>query len=91
MRSYCTISLFQTTLAVAAILSGDLAQLVDSYSTGGWLYYGLVFGGLLIMRVTHRKIKRAYKVESIVHTRLLIGKLSLGFKYCPEETKYFVI
>ena len=52
----------QTTLGVIAILSGNLAQLVDSYSTGGWLYYGLVFGGLLIMRVTHRKVERKFKV-----------------------------
>ena len=44
-------------------MSGNLAQLVDSYSTGGWTFYGLVFGGLLIMRVTHRRASRRFKVD----------------------------
>ena len=55
----------QSSLTIIAIMSGNLAQLVDSYSTGGWIFYGLVFGGLLIMRVTHRKAKRRFKVNKI--------------------------
>jgi len=54
---------------------GNLTQLVDSYSTGGWIYYGLVFGGLLIMRVTYRKVKRPFKVCKSIH---ITSDLGLG-------------
>ena len=64
----------QSSLSIIAILSGNLAQLVDSYSTGGWVFYGLVFGGLLIMRVTHRNSKRPFKarITAYIHTYIHI-------------------
>ena len=44
------------------IIPSNLAQLVNSYSLAVWIFYGLVFVGLLIMRVTHKDVHRPYKV-----------------------------
>ena len=46
------------------IIPSKLNQLINSYSLAMWVLYGLVFAGLLIMRVTHRlrDVKRPFKV-----------------------------
>ena len=49
------------------VIPSNLSQLVNSYSLAVWIFYGLVFVGLLIMRVTHRDVKRPYKVSAYVN------------------------
>ena len=44
------------------IIPSNLNQLINSYSLAMWVFYGLAFAGLLIMRVTHRDVKRPFKV-----------------------------
>ena len=44
------------------ILGGDIEFLLDGYSAVMWIFYGLTFAALLIMRITHSSVKRPYKV-----------------------------
>ena len=54
--------LIQSIFIIIMIIPSNLTQLVNSYSLAVWIFYGLVFAGLIIMRVTHRDVKRPYKV-----------------------------
>ena len=45
------------------IAIGDISKLLDGYSAVAFVFYGLVFAGLLIMRVTHREAPRPFKVN----------------------------
>ena len=53
------------------VIPSNLSQLVNSYSLAVWIFYGLVFVGLLIMRVTYKDVKRPYKVVVYVITYVL--------------------
>ena len=41
---------------------GDIENLIDAFSAATWVFYGLSFLGLIIMRFTHKKKRRPYKV-----------------------------
>ena len=44
------------------VMVGNIESLINSFNAALWVFYGLVFVGLLIMRVTHRNHPRPYKV-----------------------------
>ena len=44
------------------VMVGNIESLINSFNATFWVFYGLVFVGLLIMRVTHRNQPRPYKV-----------------------------
>ena len=52
----------QALLASVWVLIGNIDSLIDSFNAAIWVFYGLVFAGFLIMRVTHRDQPRPYKV-----------------------------
>ncbi|KAL5466759.1 hypothetical protein EMCRGX_G030908 [Ephydatia muelleri] len=54
--------ILQTLLSMVMCLVGDIGGLIDSFNASIWLFYGLTFLALLIMRVTHREARRHYKV-----------------------------
>ena len=40
-----------------------MEALIESFNAAQWVFYTLVFAGLLIMRVTYRHEKRLFKVR----------------------------
>ena len=44
------IILFQAVVAILMAIAGDVMQLIDFLSFTGWIFYGLVFLGNVIMR-----------------------------------------
>ena len=52
----------QSFIAAVFIVASDINFLIDAFSSVAWVFYGLSFVSLLIMRVTHRKTPRPYKV-----------------------------
>ena len=44
------------------VIPSDIEQLINSFNAAAWIFYGLCFASLLIMRITHRRDKRPYKV-----------------------------
>ena len=46
---------------------GSIDVLIDGFSVLMWIFYGLVFAALLVLRVTRPKDKRPYKVYSTRH------------------------
>ena len=60
------------------LMPGDIGQLINSFSAAAWIFYGLCFASLLIMRITHRRDERPYKVcfIHIVHLRNKETKIS---------------
>ena len=61
-RLHCSFIIVQSFFIIIMIIPSNLTQLVNSYSLAVWIFYGLVFVGLLIMRVTHKDVPRPYKV-----------------------------
>ena len=57
------LSLFQAALATIMITVGDISELIEAFSAAAFVFYMLVFIGLLIMRVTHRSEPRLFKVK----------------------------
>ena len=65
MMYHDTLSLsMQALLASVWVLIGNIDSLIDSFNAAIWVFYGLVFAGFLIMRVTHRDQPRPYKVTT---------------------------
>ena len=56
---YCFI---QCSVASLWVMIGNIESLINSFNATFWVFYGLVFVGILIMRVTHRNQPRPYKV-----------------------------
>ena len=56
------ISSLQFCVATVMVCAGSIYELISGLSTAQFTFYLLVFIGLLIMRVTHRKSPRLYKV-----------------------------
>ena len=54
----------QASLASVWVLIGNIDSLINSFNAAIWVFYGLVFAGLLIMRVTHRNQPRPFKVTT---------------------------
>ncbi|GAB1609263.1 b(0,+)-type amino acid transporter 1-like [Argonauta hians] len=58
-----TVSLILSAIiALIMIIPGEISSLIDFFSFTAWLFYGLAFLSLLVMRVTKRKQKRPFKV-----------------------------
>ncbi len=57
-------TLFNVPLALIFIMMGDIEDLIDGMSAALWVFYCLTFAAVLVMRVTHRKEPRPYKVTS---------------------------
>ena len=55
---------FQGMLATIMVISGDITELVDAFAAASFVFYLLVFVGLIIMRFTHSKEPRIFKVTS---------------------------
>ena len=45
------------------IAVGSIDQLIDAFSASAWVFYGLSFGALLIMRITHDDVPRSFEVN----------------------------
>ena len=44
-------------------MAGDISSLIEGFSAAVWLFYLLSFTSILIMRFTHRDLKRPFKVS----------------------------
>ena len=48
------------------IVVWNVDSLIQGFNASGWVFYILVFSGLLVMRVTYRDEKRPFKVKECV-------------------------
>lgn len=53
------------TCLLAAV--GSIGELIDGLTTLMWVFYGLVFTGLIVMRFTRRQERRPFKVSGDLH------------------------
>jgi amino acid transporter len=78
--------LLQFSLCVFYILIGNISHLINGISSVLWVFYGLSFAGLLIMRITKRHERRPFKVipQLIIHPYILSlsHSLSLFLSLC---------
>ena len=56
------VPLFQAILATIMIIVGNIGELIDAFSAAAFVFYLLVFIALIILRVTHPKEPRPFKV-----------------------------
>ena len=54
----------QTCIATIMISVGDIGELIDAFSGASFVFYLLVFIGLVIMRFTYRHEPRPFKVHT---------------------------
>ena len=47
------------------IVVWNVDSLIQGFNASGWVFYILVFSGLLVMRVTYRDEKRPFKVKRV--------------------------
>ena len=50
-------------MASVMIVAGSIQELIETYSVASFVFHVLVFIALLIMRVTHAKEPRFFKVH----------------------------
>ena len=55
--------LFQIIVSLCMISVGNISSLIDFFSFVAWLFYGLTFTSLLILRYTMKQATRPYKVK----------------------------
>ncbi len=56
-------TLLQVSLAMLMVVIGTIDQLIDGFSFISFIYYTLVIIAVFILRVTHRKEPRLFKVR----------------------------
>lgn len=56
------------------LIPSNLGQLINSFNAAAWIFYGLCFASLLIMRITHRRDIRPYKVCSWLYNIVYMCK-----------------
>ena len=78
-RLHCSFIIVQSFFIIIMIIPSNLTQLVNSYSLAVWIFYGLVFVGLLIMRVTHKDVPRPYKVSECKLYVSVVAVVHLNF------------
>ncbi|XP_041376667.1 b(0,+)-type amino acid transporter 1-like [Gigantopelta aegis] len=54
--------IFTCLVALLMIIPGDIASLIDFFSFTSWLFYGLTFSSLVVLRFTIKDVQRPYKV-----------------------------
>ena len=57
------------TCLLAAV--GSIGELIDGLTTLMWVFYGLVFTGLIVMRFTRRQERRPFKVSGDLHNAII--------------------
>ncbi|KFM76396.1 B(0,+)-type amino acid transporter 1, partial [Stegodyphus mimosarum] len=58
--------IFNAVLAICMIIPGDIGSLIDFFSFTAWLFYGLTFLALIVMRHTKKDLRRPYKVPIVI-------------------------
>jgi len=56
--------IFTAVLTLVFLIPNDFDSLVNAFSFTAWLFYGLVFAGVIVMRFTHPDMPRQYKVST---------------------------
>lgn len=99
---YCKIyQLFDVFLQILTvsicIVAGDISVLIEGFSAAIWVFYGLSFLSLLIMRFTHKNDKRPFKVQdyicmNVTHKRSTYNLLPVGLvdRACRNDYSVFV-
>ena len=54
--------LFRAILVTGMIAAGNISDLIDFFSFSAWIFYGLVFLALLVLRRTRSDLERPYRV-----------------------------
>ena len=52
----------QTTAATVYAVSGNVSSLINGFNAAVWIFYGLNFAGIIILRITERNRPRPFKV-----------------------------
>lgn len=60
---YCILCVPQTFLAIIMVSIGTINQLIDGFTFVSFIFYTLSIVAVLILRVTHRKEPRIFKVR----------------------------
>lgn len=69
--------LFNSVVALAMIIPGDIEGLIDFFSFTAWIFYGAAMLALIVMRFTKKDAPRPYKVPIIIPIIVLIVSIYL--------------
>ncbi|XP_042907812.1 b(0,+)-type amino acid transporter 1 isoform X2 [Parasteatoda tepidariorum] len=69
--------IFNAVLALLMIIPGDIGSLIDFFSFTAWLFYGLTFLALIVMRHTKKDLRRPYKVPIVIAYIVLLVSIYL--------------
>ncbi|XP_029657095.2 b(0,+)-type amino acid transporter 1-like [Octopus sinensis] len=69
--------IFLATMALIMIIPGEISSLIDFFSFTAWLFYGLAFLSLIVMRFTKKNEPRPFKVFILVPIVMLIISIYL--------------
>jgi L-type amino acid transporter 9 len=86
--------LLQFSLCVFYILIGNISHLINGISSVLWVFYGLSFAGLLIMRITKRHERRPFKIWFIVPLFMILVSAFLvvvPIILVPNERPYIAV
>uniref|UniRef100_A0A0L8GXF7 Cationic amino acid transporter C-terminal domain-containing protein n=1 Tax=Octopus bimaculoides TaxID=37653 RepID=A0A0L8GXF7_OCTBM len=64
--------IFSAIIALIMIIPGEISSLIDFFSFTAWLFYGLAFLSLIVMRFTKKNEPRPFKVFILVPIVMLI-------------------
>ncbi|CAI9735030.1 (0,+)-type amino acid transporter 1-like isoform X1 [Octopus vulgaris] len=64
--------IFSAIIALIMIIPGEISSLIDFFSFTAWLFYGLAFLSLIVMRFTKKDEPRPFKVFILVPIVMLI-------------------
>ncbi|XP_036366097.1 b(0,+)-type amino acid transporter 1-like [Octopus sinensis] len=64
--------IFLAIIALIMIIPGEISSLIDFFSFTAWLFYGLAFLSLIVMRFTKKDEPRPFKVFILVPVVMLI-------------------
>ncbi|XP_029646765.1 b(0,+)-type amino acid transporter 1-like isoform X1 [Octopus sinensis] len=64
--------IFSAIIALIMIIPGEISSLIDFFSFTAWLFYGLAFLSLIVMRFTKKDEPRPFKVFILVPVVMLI-------------------
>uniref|UniRef100_A0A1X7TBH0 Amino acid permease/ SLC12A domain-containing protein n=1 Tax=Amphimedon queenslandica TaxID=400682 RepID=A0A1X7TBH0_AMPQE len=73
----------QGLLTCLLIVIGSIGHLIDGLTTLMWVFYGLVFVGLLVMRFTRRQETRPFKSSGPFLIYIYVLMLSGNHEYIP--------
>ncbi|XP_041376698.1 b(0,+)-type amino acid transporter 1-like [Gigantopelta aegis] len=79
--------IFTCTLSLMMIIPGNIGSLIDFFSFTAWMFYGMAFTALIVLRFTKKDAERPYKVPIPIPILMVLVALYLVIAPIVEEPR----